>query len=284
LDGRHKWGSHSIFPHRVGEVVSVANWRLLKIETHDAFMNMAIDEAILTERVRNEVPNTVRLYRWKPSAVSIGKFQNIGKEIYSDHCRKLGVQIVRRPSGGGTVYHDSDGEITYSMIADKSDLGIQDITMIYAKAYVGLTMALRRLGINADFNEGNAKTCPNLTVDGKKISGSSQCHRKNVVLQHGTLLIDVDFERMFTVLRVPWSNSCIQVSDVAKEKITSINLQTRRNATVEQVNDALVYGFSKAINAKLVGGKLTKRETKIAQELYERKYTSNEWNLRGEAS
>ncbi|RLI15239.1 lipoate--protein ligase family protein, partial [Candidatus Bathyarchaeota archaeon] len=62
-------------------------WRLLKLETHDAFMNMAIDEAVLTARIKNLVPNTLRFYRWKPSAVSIGRFQNIQNEVLLDNCK-----------------------------------------------------------------------------------------------------------------------------------------------------------------------------------------------------
>ena len=52
-------------------------WRLIPLETHNAFMNMAIDEAILLARIKNLVPNTIRFYQWKPSAVSIGKNQNL---------------------------------------------------------------------------------------------------------------------------------------------------------------------------------------------------------------
>jgi lipoate-protein ligase A len=96
-------------------------WRLLKLETHNAYMNMAIDEAILDARINGIVPNTVRFYRWNPSAVSIGKFQNIENEVYLENCLKHGVDVVRRITGGGTVYHDVEGEITYSVVASKDD-------------------------------------------------------------------------------------------------------------------------------------------------------------------
>ena len=156
------------------------NWRLLKLETHDAYTNMAIDEAILTARTRNLAPNTIRFYRWNPSAVSIGKFQNIENEVQLDKCKKYGVDVVRRITGGGAVYHDTEGEITYSVVANKKDLKAENINAVYAKFYDGIAEALKILGINADFNEGNAKTCPNLTVNSKKISGSAQSHKKEL--------------------------------------------------------------------------------------------------------
>ena len=197
-------------------------WRILKLETYDAFMNMAIDEAILRSRVAGEVPNTLRFYRWKPSAVSIGRFQKLENEVILDNCRKLGVDVVRRISGGGTVFHDEANEVTYSVIASTRDIGTNDLAEVYGKIYAAINEALRMVGIASDYSPGDVKNCPNLTVKGKKISGSAQANKSGVVLQHGTLLMDVDLPKMFKVLRVPWANSCMQVVNVAKGKITSI--------------------------------------------------------------
>lgn len=257
------------------------NWRLLKLEIHDAYTNMAIDEAILTARTRNLAPNTIRFYRWNPSAVSIGKFQNIENEVQLDKCKKYGVDVVRRITGGGAVYHDTEGEITYSVVANKKDLKAENINAVYAKFYGGIAEALKILGINADFNEGNAKTCPNLTVNSKKISGSAQSHKKGVVLQHGTLLVDVDLEEMFTFLRVPWAKTCIEVINVAKNKITSTKKELGKTVSVEEVNNALSEGFKKALNIQLLEGELTPYENEIAKKLYKEKYTTDEWNFKG---
>jgi lipoate-protein ligase A len=188
----------------------VKTWRLIKLQNQKAFMNMAIDEAVLTARTIDRAPNTLRLYKWSPSAVSIGKNQNPETEVQRGNLRKLGVDLVRRISGGGTVYHDEKGEVTYSLTAKMNDLGVNDITAVYARVYSGMTDALRILGITADFSKGDAKNCPNLTVKGKKISGSSQAHKRETVLQHGTLLLDVDLEKMFTLLRVPWASTRFQ--------------------------------------------------------------------------
>jgi len=258
-------------------------WRLLKLETHNAYVNMAIDEAILTARIRKLVPNTLRFYRWQPSAVSIGRFQNIENEVQLENCTKQGVDVVRRITGGGTVYHDSQDEITYSVIVNKTDLSTQDVTAVYAKIYAGIAEALKILHVTADFQEGNTKTCPNLTVRGKKISGSAQSHKSGVVLQHGTLLANVDLEKMFTVLRVPWAKTCMEVMNVAKDKITSINAELRRKASIEEVNEALVEGFRRALNIELENGKLTSYELELAERLSKEKYATDGWNLHGKS-
>jgi lipoate-protein ligase A len=258
-------------------------WRLLKPETYNAFMNMAVDEAILNSRIQEVVPNTLRLYRWRPSAVSIGKFQNIENEVQISNCEKHGVNIVRRITGGGTVYHDAEDEITYSIIVHRKDLEAKDITDVYAKVYTGLAEALRILGIKADFNEGNEKACPNLTIKGKKVSGSAQSHKKDVVLQHGTLLLDVNLEKMFTFLRVPWASTCIEVAKIAESKITSIRSELGRRVTIEEAYDALSEGFSSALNVRLERDELKPYEVQLAEKLCKEKYSTREWDFHGKS-
>jgi lipoate-protein ligase A len=262
----------------------MSNWRLLKLETHNAFMNMAVDEAILRARIGNLAPNTLRLYRWKPSAVSIGKFQEPENEAQLENCRKNGVDVVRRITGGGTVYHDAEGEITYSVIANKEDLKAKDVTAVYAKIYAGIAEAVKILGITADFSQGDTKTCPNLTVNGKKISGSAQSHKKGVVLQHGTLLVDADLEKMFTFLRVPWAKTCMEIVNVAKHKITSIKKELKKDIATEEVVQALIQGFQRTLNTKLTNGELTPYELELAEKLCKEKYSTNDWNFRGKSS
>ncbi|MGQ9625143.1 MAG: lipoate--protein ligase family protein [Candidatus Bathycorpusculaceae bacterium] len=255
-------------------------WRLLNIKTNNAFMNMAIDEAILTARIRNFVPNTFRLFRWKPSAVSLGKFQKVENEVHLENCKAHGVDVVRRITGGGAVYHDSEGEVTYSVVANKEDLEVKDIGEIYAKIYMGLAEALKILGVNADFNEGNEKNCPNMTVKGKKISGSAQSHKGSYFLQHGTLLLDVNLEKMFTFLKVPWAKTCLEVACVAKDKITSIRRELGRRVSDEEVAKALVEGFQKTLNIEFLKGGLTPYEDKLAEKLCKGKYATDKWNFR----
>ena len=244
-------------------------------------MNMAIDEAILTARVENHVTDTLRFFRWKPSAVSIGKFQTVENAVQMQNCKQQGIDVVRRITGGGTVYHDAEDEITYSLVASKESLKADDIADVYERIYTGLTRALCILGVAADFNEGGAKACPNLTVKGRKISGSAQCHRREVVLQHGTILVNVNLEKMFTYLRVPWAKSCMQVVSIARRKITSLYDELGKNVSPAELIHALREGFGQALDLNIVSGELTSREHKLAEKLFEQKYSTADWNLRG---
>ncbi len=265
------------------------NWRILKLETHDAFMNMAIDEAILRTRVAGKVPNTLRFYRWKPSAVSIGRFQKLEHEVIPENCKRLNVDVVRRISGGGTVYHDGLGEVTYSVVAATEDMGTKDVTEVYSRIYAAISEALRMIGIASDYSPGDMKNCPNLTVGGKKISGSAQANKGSIVLQHGTLLLDVDLPRMFTLLRVPWANSCMQVVNVARGKITSVKNELGHELAPETAVNAIAHGFSVTLNMQVVenvqslNSELTTEERELAQQLYKEKYTAKDWNFDGKS-
>jgi lipoate-protein ligase A len=253
-------------------------WRLLPLETNNAFMNMAIDEAILNARITGQVSNTLRFYRWQPSAVSVGKNQNPEKELYLDACKQLGVDLVRRISGGGTVYHDFDGEVTYCVIGKTSDFGGGDITSAYVQIHRAVTDALRLLGLTADFSSGDAKNCPNLTINGKKISGSSQTITHGVVMQHGTLLRSVDLPKMFQLLKLK-DVSCTQAADIAKHKITGIKNELGHEISPDTVVNALVQGFKAMLKIQLEPSTLTQIEKEMANKLYKEKYATKEWNL-----
>ena len=262
----------------------MGEWRFLGFQVGSAFSNMALDEAILLERLSDRVSNTVRLYGWSPSAVSVGRFQNVEQEVNLENCRRFGVDVVRRMSGGGAVYHDSEGEITYCIVSRTKDLAEGDLANVYAVVYRGIVEALRILGITADFNSGDARNCPNLTVGGRKISGSSQMNRGGFVLQHGTLLLKADLEKMFTVLRVPWAKTCMEVVGVAKRKITSVQDELGVELMKERVSRALRSGFEIGFGCQLVDGHLTSPEQVMAEELCNKKYATCEWNVSGKCS
>jgi lipoate-protein ligase A len=256
-------------------------WRLLKLDVNDAFTNMAIDEAIVIARIKDFVPNTLRFYQWKPPAVSVGRFQDVSNEVQIENCRRQGVDIVRRITGGGTVYHDSQGEITYSVIAKEEDFGTADVVQAYNTISKGLIEAAKILGVNADFNPGDPKNCPNIAIDGKKISGSAQFHKGGVLLQHGTFLLEADLEKMFTFLRVPWAKTIKDVVCVVKERLTSIQNELGKGVSTEDAYQALVKGFEKALNPQLREERLTRFEQELTQELCSDKFSTEEWNQRG---
>jgi lipoate-protein ligase A len=256
-------------------------WRMLKLRIGDAFTNMAIDEAVLRARIQDRVPNTIRFYQWSPSAVSIGRFQDVSQETHVENCEKHGVNVVRRISGGGAVYHDCDGEITYSVIMSEKDLGSEDVVAGYHLICNGLVEAAKTLGVRADFNLGDPKRCPNITISGRKISGSAQSRKRGVLLQHGSFLLDADLEKMFTFLRVPWAQTLTDVLNIAQKRLTSIKQELRSTVPTAEACQALITGFQRALNIQLIEGELTSYEQSLAEKLRREKFVTDSWNLKG---
>ena len=242
-------------------------WRVVKPELYDAYMNMALDEAV-SEGVRNgSSPPTIRFYAWKPCAVSIGYFQGIRDEVNLDVCRNMGIDCIRRWTGGGAVYHDSGGEVTYSVIAP---VGVfpKNIIESYRVICGWLVSGLEKIGIEAKFRPVN-----DIHVGGKKISGSAQTRRGGILLQHGTLLYDLDLSTMFSVLNVSRQKISDKMIESAQERVTCV----LKHCDVEkrEVYDALIDAFTAGKEYEF--GEWREDEVARAKELAKEKYRSDAW-------
>lgn len=250
-------------------------FRFIDLETHTAFENMAIDEAIMLAMKDNRVPPTLRLYRWNPSAVSIGTFQGLTDEVDVEFCKSRGIDFIRRITGGGAVYHDYNGEVTYSIIIPKGHrLAPPDIIESYKILCSGIVKALEYLGIESEFKPIN-----DVNARGKKISGNAMTRRQGCVLQHGTTLLDLDVSLMFSILKVPQEKiSDKMISDV-KERVTSIREILGKEVQIEELREALKQGFSDALKIELIPSRLTAEEQETAKRLAQKKYSSHDWNF-----
>jgi len=246
------------------------NWRLLPLRVDDAFMSMAIDEALLILNAEKKSPNTVRFWRWLPSAVSLGCFQSLEREVDLEAARRHGVDIVRRITGGGAVFHDHQGELTYSLVCGEEDMP-RDIVESYKIICDGIVQGLKQLGIPAEFRPIN-----DVQVNGKKISGSAQTRRWGSLLQHGTILISPDVRLMFELLKVSPEKISDKFISSVFERVTTIERELGRRPSFEQVREAMIKGFERALNVDLVEGELTRAELDLAAKLRP-KYASKEW-------
>ncbi|MFW5884996.1 MAG: lipoate--protein ligase family protein [Patescibacteria group bacterium] len=251
-------------------------WRLLEYEKEDdSYGKMALDEAVLDSVAQGESPATLRFYHWPHPAVAIGYFQAVEEEVNTKACRQDRVEIFRRMTGGGAVYKDPAGELNYSLIIKESDPRIpQDILASYGAIEQGLIKGLEFLGLNAQLTGVN-----DIVLDGKKISGNAQTRKNGAVLQHGTLLLDFDVEKMAAYLKI------------SQEKLSDKNLQDIRKRvgtlreylpemSLPEMEKALIEGFRQAFKTVIKPGKISKREQRLKKDLYKQKYSTYEWNYR----
>ena len=253
-------------------VLVMGVWRLIPFLRVNGPLQMGIDEAILTYRCLGKVPNTVRLYQFHPSAVTIGYFQSIYEEVDLDYCSKNGIDVVRRITGGGTVYHDENGEITYSVVAGVDDLP-RDIVKSYRYICNGLIKALEILGLSGEFKPLN-----DVVVNGRKISGSAQTRRREAILQHGTFMYSTDISKMASSLRVVPEKLKDKGVQTLEERVITVSKALNRSVSRDEVLKALMEGFEKAFNAEFRVSGLTEGEWNLAAKLAREKYSSKDWN------
>jgi lipoate-protein ligase A len=252
-------------------------WRLIDLGTYDGYTNMAMDEAILEARIEEKVSNTFRLYRWRPSCASIGKNQSMRHEVDVEACKQLGVDYVRRITGGGAVYHDYNGEITYSIIAQKENFLPVDIDETFRILCKGIIIALGDFGLIA---EHGVHHCPSIFVQGRKISGNAQTIKQGVVLQHGTILVQYDPELMYSILRVKRAGIKPKVVSSVYQKVTTLQQESQREYDFETVKKALIEGYQKALNTSFERENLTEYERATMEHLIVEKYKTEAWNFK----
>lgn len=266
-------------------------WRLVLDGAADGFINMAVDEAILEAHIAGEAPATVRFYRWRPACLSIGYFQRAGKEVDEEGCRRLGVDWVRRPTGGRAILHDV--ELTYSVVAREAGSAVEGgVLQSYRKISAALVVGLHRLGAAAEMAPEkmrgpslgsaacfDAPSAYEVTIGGRKVVGSAQVRRGGALLQHGAVLLEVDVARQVGVLQPPPGMTPVQLGELLAPRLVSLSEALGRPVGPEELALALRAGFEETWGVRLEEGTLTPREQERAGILRE-KYASDEWNRR----
>jgi lipoate-protein ligase A len=258
-------------------------WRLIITPDLQPRLNMALDEVLL-DSVRAQHP-TLRFYSWSPPGISLGHFQQIPAEAFTEW-QQRGFVLVRRLTGGGAIAHQND--LTYSIIiANLAELGLSQHTELYDLAHSAFVLALRTLGVTAQIRGGGharrsnlishpasliphpssvffcseRKSAQDLVCSGKKMLGSAQRRRGEAILQHGSLLLS---------------------KSAAGEDLLSVSEAAGRAVSFEELSRLLRDAFADRVKAALTDAQFTPDEWSEAQCMAQEKY-SQVWKL-GERS
>lgn len=274
-----------------------AKWRFIDSNNRSPYYNMALDEALLEWHSKGEIPPTIRFYGWNPPTLSIGYFQKAEKEINFDKLKELGLGFVRRPTGGRGVLHDE--ELTYSVIVSEEYPNMpKTVTEAYRVISEGLLEGFRSLGLEAYFaiprseEEKNSLKNPRssvcfdapswyeLVVEGRKIAGSAQTRQKGVILQHGSILLEIDEDKLFSVFNYPNDRVKERMQRAFRSKAVAINAIAGRKISIEEAKEAFYKGFASALDIDLEPYTLSEEEEAYVEELARTKYGSDEWNFK----
>ncbi|HEU4327179.1 MAG TPA: hypothetical protein VFS21_28825 [Roseiflexaceae bacterium] len=254
--------------------------RLLIDAPADGATNMARDAALLDLCARGEAPPTLRLYRWAPACLSLGRFQR-STALRRDACERAGVAVVRRPSGGRSLLHDA--ELTYALVAPVGVPpldGAPSILESYRLISAALLAGLRALGAPAELapvargRSGSAACFDTpasyeLIVRGRKLVGSAQARAESALLQHGVIPLSGHAARLAELL-------ADTPPDLA-DKMIALDEAVGRTVTPEEAAAAIAHGFAAAWGVALEPGAWSAAEHARAAELRAMRYTAEEW-------
>ncbi|MBP2652374.1 MAG: biotin/lipoate protein ligase [Firmicutes bacterium] len=273
-------------------------WRILETPPLGGAVNMAIDEAIMLSHSRGEVPPTIRFYRWSPPAVSLGYFQKAEVEIDFDECRRRGIDVIRRLTGGRAVLHDT--EITYSLVISENYPGIPStITGSYRYFSAGLVTGLEKLGIKAQMSLPrsaysridqrkklasaacfDSPSSYEITYAGRKFVGSAQVRKQAVILQHGSVLLSFSPEKLAAVLKLPTRDRRELMVSTLNDSVTSVEKILGGKINWEEVRTALLMGVCETLEVTASNGCLTSEEQIVSQQLANDKYRNPAWTCK----
>jgi lipoate-protein ligase A len=256
-------------------------WRLLVDAPADGAWNMAVDEILLDGVAAGAAPPTLRFYEWMPACLSLGYFQPFDV-VDTVGCRRLGVDVVRRPTGGRAILHDR--ELTYSVALPGSLLGHDaGVLPSYYRISLALQDGLRRLGVQATLAPQSAARGPvahgpvcfdrpsdhEILLQRRKLVGSAQMRRAGGILQHGSILVEPRIDKLAACLRLPDGLEGIEDGVVG---LAEVGL-TEPAPIAAAISDA----FAGRFGVSLVPATLEPTELAAARALASSKYQSASW-------
>jgi lipoate-protein ligase A len=246
-------------------------FRIIDTGVREGRANIAFDAALIEERQAGNVPDTIRFLRFPPTAL-IGRHQDLSREINLDYCAANGVGTVRRITGGGAIYLD-EGQLGWELVFHRASLGIAALPDIAREVCNAAAAGLRELGVDARFRPRN-----DIEVDGRKISGTGGFYDGDILIYQGTVLVDLDPERMVSALRIPESKLAKRKLDSGAERVVTLKaLLGSSLPDLETVQRALIRGFREVLGIEAEYGEITAGEERLARKHFDEEIGTDEF-------
>ena len=230
---------------------------------HEAALNLAMEEYILTF---SGIRDAVLFFYINAPSIIIGRHQNTAEEINRDFVREHGIQVVRRCSGGGAVYHDL-GNLNYSLITP----GAENTSGDFSALMLPILSALRGMGLDAELSGRN-----DLTLDGAKFSGNAYYHNRYGSVVHGTLLFDSDLEVLSKALKPDPEKLLSKGVKSVRSRVCCIKNALPEIPDTEALKAAIIRHFEAGNGLKT--REFTPEDMEKAEALANRRYRNDSWN------
>ncbi len=231
----------------------------------DPHFNLALEEYAL--HYLDPANDYVIIWQNEPSVI-IGRNQNTVEEINAEFVKKHQINVVRRLSGGGAVYHDL-GNLNYTLIVSSDE----DVAGSFRKFTEPVIEVLRSLGVPAEFSGRN-----DIVIDGKKFSGNAQYWSKNRLLHHGTLLFNSDLAVVQEALNVQTDKLHSKGIKSVRSRVTNIYPYLKTPLSIEEFKTILLEHLLKGESGDSKEYILGEKDLAVIQELMDKRYLLWEWN------
>ncbi|MDJ0939875.1 MAG: biotin/lipoate A/B protein ligase family protein [Woeseiaceae bacterium] len=238
-------------------------FRVIDTGVREGRANIAFDAALIEERQAERVPDTVRFLRFPPT-VLIGRHQDLSREVNHDYCEKHRVGTVRRITGGGAIYLD-EGQLGWELVFHRSSLGIAALPDLAREICNAAALGLSKLGVDAKFRPRN-----DIEVGGRKISGTGGFYDGDVLIYQGTVLVDMNPQRMVNALRIPEAKLAKRKLDSGAQRVVTLKeLLGPELPDLETIKDALLLGFEEGLGIDVAHGEITAAEEHLAERYFD---------------
>ena len=237
--------------------------RYITLDSTFPYHNLAVEEYLLQQTTDN-----VFMLWQNDNTIVIGRHQNTAAEVNQEYVDSHHVNIVRRLTGGGAVFHDT-GNLNFTFIQNVEP-GKKEIDFL--KYLQPIVDALQSLGVPAAFSGRN-----DLVINGQKISGNAMTFFGNRVLEHGTLLFSSQMSDLANALKVDPDKFIDKAVKSVRSRVTNISEHLPKPMTVLEFKDYLM-DFIMRQNQMTALQNLTEKEEAVVRQLVEEKYQTWEWN------
>lgn len=228
----------------------------------DGRRQIAFDQAMIEARKAGVIGDTIRFLRFPPTAL-VGRHQALSREVRVDYCRAHGIGLARRITGGGAIYFD-EGQLGWSLVFDRSTLGIASLAELARAICESAATGLRRLGVDARYRPRN-----DIEVEGRKLGGTGGFFDERTIFYQGTVLVDLDPQRMLAALRVPEAKLARHGLDSAAGRVVTLKALLGTAPPVEAVQAALLEGFAEGLGIVAARGAIDAQEEALAAQLHD---------------
>jgi lipoate-protein ligase A len=247
---------------------SMEPWVLLPLEPATPVMNMALDEELTLRVGAGDRPPTIRFWNWSAGCIVLGRFQSVRNEVQIERAAELNVEIVRRISGGGAMFIEPEGAITYSLYAPAAIAQGLSFAESYAFFDSWVIAALRSLGIDAWYAPLN-----DITSTNGKIGGAAQARRGGAILHHTTMAYQMNVPLMTQVLRIGQEKLSDKGIRSADKRVAPLLQQT--SLPRETIIQHMIAEF--ADRTDLRTGTVTAEEMAGAEERARDRFATDDW-------